>query len=188
MASRLDGTLAMTVELRTRSDADFAGALEFEWNLNLLGGGHNPAAYYRFGAEEARHDSRGAVDAGVGLSFGNEHEGVDISVAPLTARRAGVVPGRDRLAVRVRLRARLPGIVPHPALAAPRCRRAGQRPSHDIHAQAGAAQRVQLKEGSKPSDLYRSTATRLSSSTDSQTSLWPVARPARVATAVISRP
>ena len=75
---RMTGSLSVTAELA--ADTDFSGMLEVEWNTNLLGGGANPAAYYRSGDDEWRHDSRGAVDAGAGLSFGNFYEGVDISV------------------------------------------------------------------------------------------------------------
>ncbi len=76
---RMGGSLVVSVELE--SDAEFSGALEIEWNTNLLGGGANPAAYYRSGDDEWRHDSTGSVEAGAALSFGNTYEGVDISLA-----------------------------------------------------------------------------------------------------------
>ena len=56
---RLEGSLACVVEVQAESA--FEGTLELEWNINLLGGGGNPAAYYRWAGEEARHDSRGSV-------------------------------------------------------------------------------------------------------------------------------
>jgi hypothetical protein len=75
---RLAGLLRLTIDVEAAAAVD--GTLELEWNLNLLGGGGNPAAYYRWDADEARHDAAGSVAKGVELSFGNEHEGVDISV------------------------------------------------------------------------------------------------------------
>jgi alpha-amylase len=73
---RVAGSLTLRVDVT--AGREFNGALEVEWNVNLLGGGANPAAYYRSGAEEWRHDSEGAVVAGADLSFGNSYEGVDI--------------------------------------------------------------------------------------------------------------
>jgi hypothetical protein len=61
------------------------GTLELEWNLNLLGGGGNPEAYYRSGETEVRHDTAGAADGDVPLAFGNRYEGVDIAVVPKPA-------------------------------------------------------------------------------------------------------
>ncbi len=75
---RLEGTLRLTLDVT--SDHDFEGTLELEWNLNLLGGGGNPAAYYRWDDSETRHDASGALEAGEELSVGNEHEGAALSV------------------------------------------------------------------------------------------------------------
>ncbi len=78
--SRLDPTLSLSAEVVNEGSEAFAGTLELEWNLNLLGGGANPAAYYRWAGEEARHDGRGSVPAGTPLSFGNTHEGVNVTL------------------------------------------------------------------------------------------------------------
>jgi 4-alpha-glucanotransferase len=75
---RASGSLSVALEVS--SESEFHGDVELEWNINLLGGGGNPAAYYRSGEEDWRHDSAAAVDAGAELSFGNSYEGVDISV------------------------------------------------------------------------------------------------------------
>lgn len=77
---RRDGSLSLSVEMG--SVRNFEGVLEIEWNINLTGGGGNPQAYYRWGSEEARHDTAGAVAAGTHLSMGNEYEGVDIAAEP----------------------------------------------------------------------------------------------------------
>jgi alpha-amylase len=79
---RLEGSLSVGVEVVYSSDRQFAGELELEWNVNLMGGGGNTQAYYRWATDDARHDTDGAVKAGVGLSFGNEYEGVDIAAEP----------------------------------------------------------------------------------------------------------
>jgi alpha-amylase len=76
--ARLAGTMRVTIDVT--ADVDFEGTLELEWNLNLLGGGGNAAAYYRWAENETRHDAPGQVDAGVELFSGNEHEGAELAV------------------------------------------------------------------------------------------------------------
>ena len=77
---RLAPTLTLGLEVGAGRQA-LAGELVLEWNLNLMGGGGNPQAYYRWGDAEVRHDSAGSLAAGdPGLSFGNTYAGVDISV------------------------------------------------------------------------------------------------------------
>ncbi len=77
---RMEGSLAIAVVVA--AEAAFAGTLELESNLNLLGGGGNPEAFYRWADQEIRHDAPGSVAAGVDLSFGNRCEGVAITVEP----------------------------------------------------------------------------------------------------------
>ncbi len=76
---RLAGSLIVTVEIRNEGGGPFAGTLEIESNVNLMGGGGNPAAYYSWKGHQTRHDSAGAVAAGIDLAFGNEYEGVALS-------------------------------------------------------------------------------------------------------------
>jgi 4-alpha-glucanotransferase len=78
---RRDGELWLTVTVENLAVDQFDGSLELEWNLNLLGGGANPAAFYRSGEREWRHDSSASVAAGAELTFGNSFEGVEISVS-----------------------------------------------------------------------------------------------------------
>ncbi len=73
---RREGSLSVTVEVLNEDAGALDGSLELEWNINLLGGGGNPAAYYRWADNEARHDSAGAAVAGLELAFGNEYEEV----------------------------------------------------------------------------------------------------------------
>jgi alpha-amylase len=76
--SRRNGSLSVEVEIQNRGVGAFRGWIELEWNINLMGGGGNEHAYYQAGKVEHRHDGSGSVGPGEPLSFGNEHEGVDI--------------------------------------------------------------------------------------------------------------
>ncbi|MDQ3938060.1 MAG: DUF1926 domain-containing protein [Chloroflexota bacterium] len=78
---RMDPSLSLTIEARNAGAVEFVGELQLEWNLNLLGGGGNPQAYYRWADQEVRHDTTGAVPAAHELSFGNRHAGVELHVS-----------------------------------------------------------------------------------------------------------
>ena len=74
---------------RTRGDAPVAFELAVEWNVNLLGGGHNPAAYYETAgrrADPARRRGRAGRRAVV-LAFGNDYEGVRVEASVEPAAR-----------------------------------------------------------------------------------------------------
>jgi alpha-amylase len=76
--------VAVTAERRA-----LAGELTVEWNINLMGGGGNPAAYYRWAGEEARHDRPGELTARDALLvMGNSYEGVVLALVtePRAAR------------------------------------------------------------------------------------------------------
>jgi hypothetical protein len=76
---RMAPTLTLAVGVTAGGQA-IDGELALEWNLNLMGGGGNPQAYYRWGEVEARHDSAGALAADdPELSFGNTYASVDIA-------------------------------------------------------------------------------------------------------------
>ena len=77
---RLAPTLRLSVEVTAGAQA-VGGTLALEWNLNLSGGGANPAAYYRWGDTEVRHDGAGTLrPTDPELSFGNTYDGVHIVV------------------------------------------------------------------------------------------------------------
>jgi alpha-amylase len=71
---------SLTIDLELSAEQAFEGTVELEMNVNLSGGGGNPDAYYRWGDEEARHDTADAAPAN-GLHFGNGRQGVDIHVS-----------------------------------------------------------------------------------------------------------
>jgi 4-alpha-glucanotransferase len=77
---RLDPRLRLEVEVEAQAALD--GQLELEWNINLLGGGANPDAYYAWNGQETRHDAAGSLgpDDGVALRMGNRYEGVEIEI------------------------------------------------------------------------------------------------------------
>jgi alpha-amylase len=79
---RQEGALGVSVEVDNVGSVGFEGALELEWNINLMGGGGNEKAFYRTADFDARHDSDGSVAAGEELTFGNEAEGAEIRVGP----------------------------------------------------------------------------------------------------------
>ena len=85
---RSNPTLAMVVALANSGPEPLAFELAVEWNFNLLGGGHNPAAYYQVGeGERTAHDVAGEVASAPAISFGNDYEGVGIVARPEPAAR-----------------------------------------------------------------------------------------------------
>jgi 4-alpha-glucanotransferase len=84
LGGRSDPTIDVTVDLQNVSDAGLQADLVMEWNLDLAGGGGNPAAWYRVGDGRFTHDSVRDGDADGGspiesLGFGNDHEGIEVA-------------------------------------------------------------------------------------------------------------
>ena len=72
-------TLTLQTTVENPGDTALEFELAVEWNLNLLGGGHNPAAYYETEAgDRSPHDVAGDVALARGIAFGNDFEGVRI--------------------------------------------------------------------------------------------------------------
>ncbi len=69
--------LEVTVENRSKGRVRFD--LAIEWALTMLGGGGNPAAYYRIGRDELRHDATGQRAAVAALHSGNTYVGLDLA-------------------------------------------------------------------------------------------------------------
>ncbi len=75
-------TLELVVGLENTGQTELAFELAIEWNVNLLGGGHNPSAFYELpGGVREPHDGSGDLETASKLAFGNDHEGVKISAA-----------------------------------------------------------------------------------------------------------
>ncbi len=78
------GRLDPRLELETTVENSGSRPLEFElaveWNIDLLGGGHNPAAYYEpQPGERTTHDVPGELATASSIAFGNEFEGVRVA-------------------------------------------------------------------------------------------------------------
>ena len=86
--SRLKPTLELATTVENTGEEPVAFELAVEWNVNLLGGGHNPAAFYEAAAgERTPHDVAGEIESTESLAFGNDHEGVRIEAALEPAAR-----------------------------------------------------------------------------------------------------
>jgi alpha-amylase len=85
---RVEPTLALEVEVENPGDSAVSFELVVEWNVNLLGGGHNPAAYYETASgERSPHDVAGEADSTAYLAFGNDYEGVRVDATLEPAAR-----------------------------------------------------------------------------------------------------
>jgi alpha-amylase len=85
---RMDPALALEVALHNPGDTTLVFELAVEWNVNLLGGGHNPAAYYQTGPDSRTpHDAPGDVRKAASLAFGNDFEGVRVDAHATPAAR-----------------------------------------------------------------------------------------------------
>jgi alpha-amylase len=80
---RTDPKLALEVSLENPGDVRLVFELAVEWNVNLMGGGHNPAAYYESeSGKRTPHDASGEVDVAANIVFGNDYEGVRVVARP----------------------------------------------------------------------------------------------------------
>jgi alpha-amylase len=70
----------VAVEIQNRGLGAASGTLELEWNINLMGGGANPDAYFASDGDEVRFDTSGSVPAGTEIRVGNRYEGVEVAV------------------------------------------------------------------------------------------------------------
>jgi len=86
--SRRVPTLELVVGLENTGQTELAFELAVEWNFNMLGGGHNPAAFYELpdGTHDS-HDSAGDLESATRLAFGNDHEGVKVGLTVEPAAR-----------------------------------------------------------------------------------------------------
>jgi 4-alpha-glucanotransferase len=79
---RADPILELTTTVASRADRPLEFELAIEWNVNLLGGGHNPAAYYEApDGGRTSHDAAGSRENASSVAFGNDFEGVRIEAS-----------------------------------------------------------------------------------------------------------
>ena len=85
---RTDPILELATTVTNPGDRAVAFELAVEWNVNLLGGGHNPAAWYETqDIARSPHDAGGDLAAASDLAFGNDFEGVRVSATVEPAAR-----------------------------------------------------------------------------------------------------
>lgn len=75
---RLDPCLSLRVELTNTSEEPLRAALAVEWNLTMLGGGGNPAAYHLVAGEPSSHDSAGMALGVDRVEAGNTDIGITL--------------------------------------------------------------------------------------------------------------
>ena len=81
-------TLELEVIVENRAATPVRFDLAVEWALTMLGGGANPAAYYRVGADRLAHDSTGERAGLTRLASGNDQIGIELTTTadpPATA-------------------------------------------------------------------------------------------------------
>ena len=84
--------LGFTVTVENGSAHALATRLGIEWNLTMLGGGGNPAAWYEVGGERSAHDATGVRNGVTEVRQGNDHVGVSISMTVAPAADAWWAP------------------------------------------------------------------------------------------------
>jgi len=90
---RLEPILELATAIENSGDAPLEFELGVEWNVNLLGGGHNPAAYYETeSGERSPHDAAGELASAAGIAFGNDYEGVEVAATAEPAARVTWYP------------------------------------------------------------------------------------------------
>ncbi|HJW88288.1 MAG TPA: alpha-amylase/4-alpha-glucanotransferase domain-containing protein [Dehalococcoidia bacterium] len=77
--------------LEYRGSSSWRGVFLSEWNLNLLGGGHNPQAYFQAGEATGTLDSRVELKAEA-IVLGNHHLGVELKLALSQPARLWLFP------------------------------------------------------------------------------------------------
>ena len=71
--------LALAVAVENRSDHALTTRIGIEWNLTMLGGGGNPAAWYDIVGERTAHDAPGVRNGVTEVRQGNDHVGVTVA-------------------------------------------------------------------------------------------------------------
>jgi hypothetical protein len=104
---RMNPTLILDTAVENPSDSPLAFELAVEWNANMLGGGHNPDAYYEIAEtsqtgqtqegpggriERTPHDTPGELPLASVIVFGNDYEGVRVEAHAEPAARLAWYP------------------------------------------------------------------------------------------------
>jgi len=84
---RMNAMLDLETTLTNDGDRPIECELAVEWNVDLLGGGHNPSAYYEVRGERTPHDVAGELSEATAIAFGNDYEGARIEATAQPAAR-----------------------------------------------------------------------------------------------------
>ncbi len=87
-ADRRAPTLDMTVQLTNLGARPIDALLGLEFDLNLLGGGGNPSAWYKVNGETGSFDVRKSVGPTDHVGMGNDYIGVELESRPTPAAAA----------------------------------------------------------------------------------------------------
>ena len=87
-ADRRVPTLDTRVEVTNTGDRPVEALLGLEWNLNLLGGGGNPSAWYKVNGETGGFDQKRIVESTDHVGMGNDYIGVELESRPSPAAAA----------------------------------------------------------------------------------------------------
>jgi hypothetical protein len=75
-------TLDMQVEVTNTGERPLEALLGLEWNINMLGGGGNPSAWYKVNGETGGFDRRTIVEATDHVGMGNDYIGIELESRP----------------------------------------------------------------------------------------------------------
>ena len=78
---RSDPTLSLAVTVENRTTERLGAALGIEWDLTMLGGGGNPAAYHEVAGSRSAHDGTGAAHGVDRVAAGNTYVGLRVETA-----------------------------------------------------------------------------------------------------------
>ena len=73
--------LGLALAVENRSGHALTTRIGIEWNLTMLGGGGNPAAWYEIAGERTSHDGAGVTGGVTAVRQGNDHIGLAITTA-----------------------------------------------------------------------------------------------------------
>ena len=75
-------TLDVAVDVTNTGDRPFEALLGIEWDVNMLGGGGNPSAWYKVNGETGGFDRRVNVGSTDHVGMGNDYIGVELESRP----------------------------------------------------------------------------------------------------------
>ncbi len=78
---RLDPGLTLTVSVENRGAQRIEAQLGVAWDLTMLGGGGNPAAWHEVAGARSAHDSAGRATSVERVAAGNDHVGLVVETA-----------------------------------------------------------------------------------------------------------